>query len=68
MSRELDNMGTAATAAVGFDMGVGKKVLVGKECDFCKGQKRGSPPHGGLLMGVAHSTYTRTGLTDAACA
>lgn len=61
-------MGTAATAAVGFDMGVGKKVRGGKECDFCKGQKRGSPPHGGLLMGVAHSTYTRTGLTDAACA
>ena len=48
---------------------VGKKVLLlmGKEWDFCKGLwwiSPGATLQGGLL-GVAHSTYTRTGLTDA---
>ena len=60
MSREFDNMMGPAVALLD---GVDRKILPlgGKECDFCRGQKR-SPgvgvrsPGGGVIGVDGHST------------
>ena len=49
--------GTAKDAGDAAVESVGKKgVLMGKECDFCKGQKNSPGVGPGGLLGLGHST------------